>query len=60
MNDKLIEKAALIIDLVESKIREVYPFIETFANSQKGNTLLYGENYYDLENEIVEELITNA
>ena len=45
-----------IIDLVELSIRKAHPTIEDLATNLKGNTLLYGENYYDLENEISELL----
>lgn len=45
-----------IIDLVELSIRKAHPMIEDLAANLKGNTLLYGENYYDLENEISELL----
>jgi hypothetical protein len=45
-----------IIDVVELSIRKAHPTIEDLATNLKGNTLLYGENYYDLENEISELL----
>jgi len=45
-----------IIDLVECRLRELYPDIDLMASQLEGNTLLYGEDYYDLENEIAELL----
>lgn len=45
-----------IIDLVEETIRRNHPEIEKIASRCEGNTLLYGEVYYDLENEVVEAL----
>jgi hypothetical protein len=54
--DKLQNIAHEIIDLVECSIRKAHPKIDAKASGIKGNTLLYGENYYNLENEIVEIL----
>ena len=54
--DKLQRVAHEIIDLVENEIRKAHPSIDKKALAQKGKTLLYGETYYDLENEIVEIL----
>ena len=54
--DKLQTVAHEIIDLVECEIRKAHPTIDAKALGLKGNTLLYGERYYDLENEIVEIL----
>ena len=48
------ELAHTVIDLVESTIRRSYPFIDKLARQKKGNTLLYGEAYFDLENDVVE------
>jgi len=48
--------AHAIIDLVESRIRELYPFIDKMASQKEGNTLLYGENYYNLENDVAESI----
>jgi len=52
-------KAAQIIDLVEDAIREAHPEIEQFVpqKDEDGNlvnTLLYGEAYYNLENDVIE------
>lgn len=52
----LTEKAHAIIDLVEEAIRNAHPRIEAIAQEKEENTLLIGETYYDLENEVVEEL----
>ena len=54
--DKFQSLAHEIIDLVECSIRKAHPTIDTKALGSKGKTLLYGENYYDLENEIAEIL----
>ena len=54
--DKFQRLAHEIIDLVECSIREAHPTIDVKASGLKGNTLLYGERYYDLENEIAEIL----
>jgi hypothetical protein len=48
--------ACTIIDLVENAIRANHRTIEKFASKRKGNTLLYGEAYYLLEDQIVEYL----
>ena len=57
--DKFEEVAATIIDMVELKIRKIYPVIDKIAEKGQTNTLLYGEHYYDLENEIAELLREN-
>jgi len=54
--DKFQRLAHEIIDLVECAIRKAHPTIDAKASRLKGNTLLYGEKYYDLENEIAEIL----
>ncbi|MDG6221915.1 MAG: hypothetical protein IAX21_07120 [Candidatus Bathyarchaeota archaeon] len=54
--DRFQRLAHEIIDLVELSIRKAHPTIDAQAADLKGNTLLYGENYYDLENEITELL----
>jgi hypothetical protein len=54
--DKYQRLAHKIIDLVEFSIRETHPAVDAKATASKGNTLLYGENYYNLENEISEIL----
>lgn len=41
-----------IIDRIEEEIRKAHPKIDEMASKMEGNTLLYGEVYYDLENEI--------
>lgn len=64
-NDKVRQLAADLIDLVESAIRDAHPEIEKIASSWKPedpdvteppNTLLYGEGYYDLEDQITQKL----
>ena len=49
-----------IIDVVEAKIREVYPIMEQYVKLflKEYNTLFIGEVYYDLENKIVDLLKT--
>jgi hypothetical protein len=54
--DKFQRLAHEIIDLVEFSIRKAHPTIDAKAIALKGNTLLYGENYYDLEHEVSEIL----
>jgi len=54
--DKFQRLAHEIIDLVEDAVRKAHPTVDTKASRLKGNTLLYGENYYNLENEIAEIL----
>lgn len=45
-------KAGQIINVVESLLRETYPTIEHIAENSEGNTLIYGEDYYDIEDEL--------
>ena len=54
--DKFQRLAHEIIDLVELSIRKAHPSIDAKAAELESNTLLYGETYYDLENEISEIL----
>ena len=45
--------ASDIIDLVEDRIREIHPLVDSLAQSfEHNNTLLIDENYYNLEDEI--------
>lgn len=50
--DKWQELSAQIIDMVEEVIRRKHPKIELMASKLEGNTLLSGEVYYTLEDEI--------
>ena len=54
--------AALVIDLVESKIRELHPDIDAKASAIRTdegcNSLLIGVPYYDLEDAIVDLMNT--
>lgn len=59
MVDKLTKVAHRIIDLVEEKIRHEHSDIDEKAKKLEGNTLLQGEGYYDLENEVVQVLKDN-
>ena len=54
--DKFEKLAAKLIDLIEHDIRRANPEVDAIAMTKEGNTLLHGENYYDLENKIAEEL----
>jgi len=54
------EKAHVIIDMVEQAIRKAHPKIDEYASRLEGNTLLYGETYYNLETEIAEILSGEA
>ena len=54
--DKFEERAHRIIDKVEEAIRKAHPFIDRYANTLEGKTLLHGERYYRLETEIAELL----
>lgn len=54
--DKFEKMAAELIDLVEHDIRRAHPEVDAIAMQQEGNTLLHGENYYDLEAEIAKRL----
>lgn len=53
---KLEELAHGIIDVVEDAICVNKPQVDLIRGKSKGNTLLYGEVYYDVENEIVRRL----
>jgi len=50
--DRFQELAANIIDMVEYAIRKAHPEVDDVASKCEGNTLLYGEAYYDLEDEV--------
>ena len=50
--DRFQELAAVIIDMVEYAIRKTHPQVDEIASKCEGNTLLWGEAYYDLEDEI--------
>lgn len=57
----LQEKAHEIIDMVEEAIRDEFPQVDKIArdrvvDGEKPNTLLYGEAYYDLENQLAETI----
>jgi len=54
--NKFQKLAAKIIDMVEHDIRRANPEVDAIAIEKKGNTLLYGESYYQLEDAIAEEL----
>ena len=54
--DEFEKTAHRIIDKVEEAIRKAHPFIDRFANTLEGKTLLHGEGYYRLEGEIAEML----
>lgn len=54
--DKFQRFAHEIIDLVENAIRKAHPTIDAKTSRLKENTLLHGENYYNLEDEIAEIL----
>ena len=47
--DKYQKLAAETIDEVENAIRQATPEVEVIASRKEGNTLLYDEAYYDLE-----------
>jgi len=53
---KAKETAHNIIDLVETAIRKEHRDIDKIASRLQGNTLLHGEAYYNLENEVVEKI----
>ncbi len=51
--EKTKSLAATIIDHVEDAIRKAHPWISYVAeNFISGNTLLTGEDYYNLEDEV--------
>lgn len=54
--DEFQRLAHEIIDLIEDAIRKAHPTIDVKASRLMGNTLLHGEDYYNLENEIAEIL----
>jgi len=54
--DSFQRLAAEIIDMVEHAIRTANPEVDRIASEQEGNTLLHGEAYYRLEDEIAEKL----
>jgi len=54
--DKFQRVAATIIDKVEHAIRETHPEVDKIASKCEGNTLLHGEAYYTLEDDIAETL----
>ena len=56
MTNKYEKLAAEIINEVESTIRQANPEVEAMASEKEGNTLLYGQAYYDLENYIASVL----
>jgi hypothetical protein len=45
-----------IIDMVEEAIIEAHPSLRKRMKYYHGHTLLYGEDYYDLEGEIAERV----
>jgi hypothetical protein len=57
-NDACRQLAANVIDIVEAAIREAHPQVEEIASNWvdgeggKPNTLLHGEAYYNLEDEL--------
>lgn len=57
--DEYEEMAADIIDMVLEKIEEFYPEIEPkkeFLDESEDASILFGEAYYDLEDEIANRL----
>lgn len=52
---KVKETAHNIIDLVEETIRRENPSVETLV-PQPDNTFFHGEAYYNLENEVVQQI----
>ena len=50
--DRFQELAAAIIDMVEYAIRKAHPEVDEIASKCEGNTLLRGEAYYTLEDEV--------
>jgi len=54
--DRFQRVAAAIIDMVEHAIREAHPEVDEIASKCEGNTLLHGEAYYALEDDIAETL----
>jgi len=58
--NKFEKIAARIIDMVEYDIRRANPEVDTIAIEKEGNTLLHGENYYQLEDAIAKLLKTKT
>jgi hypothetical protein len=56
-NSRELQLAADIIDLVEDAIRAANKDVDAIAEGNEGNTLLYGERYYKLEDEIADLLV---
>jgi len=54
--ENLREIAHRIIDMIEDKICYDNPKVDLLRGKHKGNTLLYGEGYYELEDAVVQEL----
>ena len=54
--DEFEELASQIIDVVEGAIRHNKPEVDLIASKCEGNTLLHGEAYYDLENEVARRI----
>jgi len=50
--DRFQRLAAAIIDMVEYAIRKAHPEVDEKASKYEGNTLLHGEAYYTLEDEV--------
>lgn len=48
--------ASEIIDIVEDAIRKAHPSVNKIGKGCQGNTLLYGEKYYDLEDTLTKIL----
>ena len=51
--------ASEIIDIVEDAIRKAHPKVDSIGSHCKGNTLLYGEKYYALE-DILTDILQSA
>jgi hypothetical protein len=51
--------ASQIIDLVEDAIRKAHPKVDRVGKNCQGNTLLYGEKYYDVE-DLLTEILLNS
>lgn len=57
--DEYEEMAADIIDIVLEKIEELYPELKPkkeFLDESEDASILYGEVYYDLEDEVANRL----
>jgi len=54
--ENLRKLAHRIIDMVECKICYENPEVDLLRGKHEGNTLLYGEGYYELEDAVVQEL----